>query len=57
METRIIACATIKDEINKALEIAGRDYPAVFLKPGLDDEPPACARLLPKKWINRLSRL
>ena len=39
METRIIACATIKDEINKALEIAGRDYPAVFLKPGLDDEP------------------
>ena len=39
METRIIACATIKDEINKALEITGRDFPAVFLKPGLDDEP------------------
>lgn len=39
MNTVIIACATIKDEIKKALELAGRDYPAVFLKPGLDDKP------------------
>ncbi len=39
MDTVVIACATIKDEMKKALEIAGRDYPAVFLKPGLDDDP------------------
>ena len=39
MNTVVIACATIKDEIRKALEMAGRDYPAVFLKPGLDDKP------------------
>ncbi len=39
MDTMIIACGTIRDEINRAMEIAGRKFPAVFLKPGLDDEP------------------
>ncbi len=39
MDTLVIACRTIEDEIKKALQIANRDYPAVFLKPGLDDEP------------------
>ena len=39
MDTQVIACATIKDEIKKAMELAGVDYPAVFLKPNLDDQP------------------
>lgn len=39
MDTKIIACQTIEDEIKKALEVAGRDYPAVFLGPKLDNEP------------------
>lgn len=39
MKTMIIACRTIEDEMKKALALAGKDYPAAFLKPGLDDEP------------------
>jgi len=39
MDTLVIACQTIEDEMKRALELAGRDYPAVFLRPGLDDEP------------------
>lgn len=39
METRIIACETIKDEIIKALEMAGRDFPTTFLRAGLDNKP------------------
>lgn len=41
METKIIACATIEEEFKQALKIAKRDYPAVFLKPGLDNDPQA----------------
>lgn len=39
MKTVVIACGTIKDEMKKALEIAGKDYPLTTLKPGLDDKP------------------
>ena len=39
METVVIACRTIEDEMKKALESAGRNYPALFLQPGLDDQP------------------
>ena len=41
METLVIACGMIKDEMNQTLKTAGKDYPAVFLKPGLDDDPQA----------------
>ena len=41
METLVIACGMIKDEMNQALKTAGKDFPAVFLKPGLDDNPQA----------------
>lgn len=39
MATVVIACGTIKDEIKKALQLAGKDYPLITLKPGLDDKP------------------
>lgn len=39
MNTVVIACGTIKDEMEKVLEIAGKDYPLITLKPGLDDKP------------------
>lgn len=39
MNTVVIACQTIEDEMKKAMELAGRDCPAVFLKPGLDNDP------------------
>ena len=39
METRIIACESISDEITKALELSGRDLKTTFLKPGLDNKP------------------
>lgn len=39
MNTAVIACGTIKDEVTRALELAGKDYPVVTLKPGLDDNP------------------
>ena len=41
MNTVVIACGTIKDEAKKALETAGKDYPLITLKPGLDDNPQA----------------
>ena len=39
METRIIACESIGDEITKALELSGRNLKITFLKPGLDNNP------------------
>lgn len=39
MNTVVIACGTIKDEVKKALELAGKDYPLTTLRPGLDDHP------------------
>lgn len=39
MKTLVIACGMVKDEMNQALKTAGKDYPAVYLKPGLDDDP------------------
>lgn len=41
METVIIACGMVKDEMNQVLKEAGKDYPATYLKPGLDDDPMA----------------
>ncbi|MGL4208550.1 MAG: DUF1638 domain-containing protein, partial [Candidatus Adiutrix sp.] len=39
MNTHIIACAMIKDEIKKVLELSGQNCSHVFLKPNLDDKP------------------
>jgi hypothetical protein len=39
MQTAVIADGAIEDEMKKALAKAGRDYPAVFLEPRLDDDP------------------
>lgn len=41
MNTLVIACGTIKDEAQKALEMTGKKYPLITLKPGLDDNPQA----------------
>lgn len=39
MKTVVIGCGMIKDEMDKVLKETGKGYEAVYLKPGLDDNP------------------
>ncbi len=39
MTAVIIACKTIEQELNAAMEQTGCDYPVVWLEPGLHDVP------------------
>lgn len=52
MQTVVIACGMIKDEMNRVLQACGKDYPAVYLKPGLDDNPQALREAITEAMDN-----
>ena len=46
MNTFIIACETLKDELNKAVEETGCEYPVLYIESGLHDVPKKLNKVL-----------